>query len=69
MSDEKDKAVPAPQKPRRKYKFLGSVPKNPMAYNLYEGNVKLQPWVMTDEEVEATIATHPHLARYWEKID
>ena len=48
----------------RKYTFKGIAPRNPKVSNIY-GNVKIKPWAMTDEEIDALLKRVPELARLW----
>ena len=51
----------------RRYKWHGIEPRNPKVFNLY-GTLKLRPWAMNDEEIDATIKLRPDLARLWTKV-
>jgi hypothetical protein len=69
QQSESDANQNAPKKkvpPGRKYSWGGIVPKNPKIINQY-GNVKIRPWSMTDDEIDAVIKKHPELARLWKK--
>lgn len=65
-SDLKEKAPKKQETQARKYVWQGIRPKNPKIFNQY-GSVKIQPWNMTDDEIDALIKKHPELARLWKK--
>ena len=69
---EKEIVAKAEEKPKARYKYEGVKPKDEKIFNLYgthgAANIKLRPWAMTDEEIDAVIARYPHLARLWKKL-
>lgn len=50
--------------PARRHLWEGIRPKNPAVYNLY-GALKLRPWAMTDDEIDALLRTRPDLGYLW----
>lgn len=55
-----------PAQPR--YKYNGREMKNPRVYNRY-GSLKLRPWAMTDEEIDAVLIKRPDLKHLWTVIE
>lgn len=62
ITDAQVYKVPLPAD--RKYTWHGITPRNPATYNQY-GNVRIRPWAMTDDEIDACIRQYPDLARLW----
>lgn len=50
-----------------KYRYLGHIPSNRSAYVIID-NLKLQPWSMTDDQVDKLLQLRPDLRHRWEVI-
>jgi len=50
-----------------RYRYLGHIPSNRSAYVIID-NLKLQPWSMTDDQVDKLLQLRPDLRHRWEVI-
>jgi hypothetical protein len=65
-SKQEEQKKPEKATKGRKYIWTGIKPRNPALYNQY-GSVKIKPWAMSDEEIDALLKRHPELGRLWKK--